>query len=324
VYHFHRDSQPAHVQRAGCEPTDGADETAPPEVIVGMLKIFVVSDATGETAERVVQAALVQFEGAETQIIRRGSIRSVQQITQVVGTAARQPALILHTLVSDELRRHMLSEARRHGVDSMDLMGPILDRLARHLQLTPREKPGLFQQLGEARQREIEAVEFAFRHDDGQRVDELPQAEVILVGASRTMKTPTMLYLAYRGWFAANVPLVPELPVPDSLRGYPAKRVFCLLMSPNRLLELRHARARYLDLPGEDYASMTAVRRDLRHAQRLAREFGWRTIDATGRSVEEIAQEIVMLLLAPAEPGPAPALRRPAARAGSGHARRGT
>ena len=299
----------------------GAEELPPRRGAATMLKIFVVSDATGETAERVVQSALVQFEGADARVIRRGNIRTVQHVSRVVGDAAGQPALILHTLVSDELRRHMLAEARRHGVDSMDLMGPILDRLARHLQLTPREMPGLFQQLDEARQREIEAVEFAFRHDDGQRVEELPRAEVVLVGASRTMKTPTMLYLAYRGWFAANVPLVPESPLPDSLRDFPSQRVFCLLMSPNRLLELRHARARYLDLPGEDYASMPAVRRDMRYAQRLAREFGWHTIDATGKSVEEIAQEIVTLLPLPADPGPTPDLRQPAAPATSGRAR---
>jgi len=261
-----------------------------------MLTIIIVSDATGETAERVVRSALVQFEGAETTIVRRGNIRSQQHVAEVVAEAAAQPSLILHTLVSDDLRRCILDESRRRGVDSMDLMGPILDRLATHLRRTPREMPGLFKQLGDARLREIEAVEFAFRHDDGQRVEDLARAEVVLVGASRTMKTPTMLYLAYRGWFAANVPLVPGIPVPEPLRAFPASRVFCLLQTPNRLLELRHARASYLALPEEGYATLAEVRRDLRHAQQLAREYGWHMIDATGKSVEEIAQEIVNLL----------------------------
>jgi len=130
-------------------------------------------------------------------------------------------------------------------------------------------------------------------------VEGLPQAEVVLVGASRTMKTPTTLYLAYRGWFAANVPLVPEMPVPATLQSFPASRVFCLLLTPNRLLELRHARASYLEMPNEGYATLAAVRRDLRHSQQLAREYGWHAIDATGKSVEEIAQEIVTLLPAP-------------------------
>jgi len=264
-----------------------------------VLYLYVVSDATGETAERVVRSALVQFESAETTVVRRGHVRTEEQVRQVVAEAAGMQAVILHTLVSDDLRRCMLAETRRQAVDSMDLMGPILDRLALHLHLTPREMPGLFKQLGEARQREIEAVEFAFRHDDGQRVEGLPQAEVVLVGASRTMKTPTTLYLAYRGWFAANVPLVPEMPVPATLESFPASRVFCLLLTPNRLLELRHARASYLEMPNEGYATLAAVRRDLRHSQQLACEFGWHTIAATGKSVEEIAQEIVTLLPAP-------------------------
>ncbi|MBM3121163.1 MAG: kinase/pyrophosphorylase, partial [Chloroflexi bacterium] len=160
-----------------------------------MLTIFVVSDATGKTAERVVRSALVQFEGAETTIVRRGGIRSPDQIAEVVTEAAARPSLILHTLVADDLRRCILGLSRQHGVDSMDLMGPILDRLATNLHRTPREMPGLFKQRGEARLREVEAVEFAFRHDDGQRVEDLARAEVVLVGASRTMKTPTMLYL---------------------------------------------------------------------------------------------------------------------------------
>jgi [pyruvate, water dikinase]-phosphate phosphotransferase / [pyruvate, water dikinase] kinase len=269
-----------------------------------MLSIIIVSDATGETAERVVRSALVQFEGAETAIVRRGNVRSQQQVVDVVAEAEAQPSLIVHTLVSDELRRRLLDESRQHGVDSMDLMGPVLHRLATHLHRTPGEMPGLFKQLGEARLREVEAVEFAFRHDDGQRVEELPRAEVVLVGASRTMKTPTMLYLAYRGWFAANIPLVPEIPVPEPLRAFPPSRVFCLLQTPYRLLELRHARALYLELPEDGYATLASVQRDLRHTQQLARGFGWHMIDATGKSVEEVAQEIVTLLPPPATAAP--------------------
>ncbi len=271
-----------------------------------MLTIIIVSDATGETAERVVRSGLTQFEGAETDIVRRGGIRSREQIVEVVAEATTGPSLILHTLVSDDLRRCILDEARRHSVDSMDLMGPMLDRLATHLHLTPRQMPGLFKQLGEVRLREIEAVEFAFRHDDGQRVEDLGRAEVVLVGASRTMKTPTMLYLAYRGWFAANIPLVPGIPVPEPLQVFPPARVFCLLQTPNRLLEMRHARASYLALPEDGYATLAEVRRDLRHTQQLAREFGWHMIDATGKSVEEVSQEIVTLLPAANEPDSQP------------------
>jgi regulator of PEP synthase PpsR (kinase-PPPase family) len=265
-----------------------------------MLTIFVVSDATGETAERVVRSALVQFEGAAATVVRRGRVRTPDQVREVVQEASTGEALILHTLVSDELRRLMLAESRLRGVDAMDVMGPILDRLAVHLRLTPREKPGLFRQLNEARTRQIEAVEFAFRHDDGQHADELGRAEVVLVGVSRTMKTPTMLFLAYRGWFAANVPLVLDVEPPATLLSLPPERIFCLEMSPARLVELRRARAEYLGIPPGFYADLSHVQAELRSSQQASVEHNWKRVNVTGKSVEEVAREIMALL--PREP----------------------
>ncbi len=270
-----------------------------------MLTIFVVSDASGETAERVLRSALVQFEDAPATIIRRGGVLTEAQVRAVVQEAAQQSSFILHTLVSDDLRRVILEESRRRGVDALDLLGPVLDRLATHLKLTPQEKPGLFKQLSEARQREIEAVEFAFRHDDGQKPEELQRAEVVLVGISRTMKTPTSLFLGYRGWFAANVPILEQVELPEALTRVPSERVFYMTMAPARLHELRRARAEHLGVPPEPYASLTTIRRELHHAQKIALERGWRTVDVTGKSVEEAAREILLLLPGRDEPGAA-------------------
>lgn len=261
-----------------------------------MLTIFVVSDASGQTAERVIRSALVQFPEAPATVIRRGHIRTPEQLRAVVREAVGHDSLILHTMVSDELRRLMLAESRSNSVDAMDIMGPVLDRLAKHLKLTPQEKPGLFRQLIEAKSRQIEAVEFAFRHDDGQYADELNRAEVVLVGVSRTMKTPTMLYLAYQGWFAGNVPIVPDIPIPPVVPSLPSHRVFCLAMEPSRLFELRRVRADYLAIPQKQYASLENIKKELRYAQRLSANHGWRQIDVTGKSVEEVAREIVVLL----------------------------
>ncbi|MGA2111803.1 MAG: pyruvate, water dikinase regulatory protein [Anaerolineales bacterium] len=260
-----------------------------------MLTIYAVSDATGETAERVLLSALVQFQGAPARVLRRGDIRTAEQVREVVAEAAGQDSLVLHTLVSDELRHQLLAEARNWGVDCMDLLGPVLDRLATHLRLTPQEKPGLFKQIMAAQSREIEAVEFAFRHDDGQNVEGLTQAELVLVGVSRTMKTPTMLYLAYRGWFAANVPLVLGMDPPAALFSLPAERVFCLVMAPSRLVELRTARAEHLAIPAEPYTSLEAVRAELRDSQEVSQRHGWRIVDVTGKSVEEVTREILAL-----------------------------
>ena len=260
------------------------------------LTVYVVSDATGDTAERMVRGALVQFPEAPVLLIRRGNVRTSDEVRRVVAEAAAEDAIVMHTLVSNELRQLMLEEARSHEVDALDMMGPVLERMATHLNLSPQERPGLLGQLIGARSRAIEAVDFSFRHDDGQNTDELDRAEVVLVGVSRTMKTPTMLYLAYRGWFAANVPIVPELPLPPALLEFPAERVFALLMSPSRLLELRRVRAIQTNIPLEPYAAPREVRRELAYAESLCREHGWRKIDVTAKSVEEAGREIIALL----------------------------
>ncbi len=262
-----------------------------------MLTVFVVSDATGDTAQRMVQAALAQFQDAPVRLVRRAHVRTPRQVHALVREASDiEAALIIHTLVSDDLRRVMRSETRAHSVDALDLMGPILERLATGLNLAPQEKPGLLQSLAEAKSREIEAVAFAFRHDDGQNSDSLARAEVVLVGISRTMKTPTMLYLAYRGWFAANVPLVPGVPLPKSLLGVPSERVFCLAITPDRLRQLRRARAQEEAIPLQPYASLDHIHAELRHMDNLCRQHQWQRVDVTGKSVEEVAREIIGML----------------------------
>jgi regulator of PEP synthase PpsR (kinase-PPPase family) len=261
------------------------------------LVIFIVSDATGKTAEHMFRSALAQFKSAPVELVRRGGIDTQKHVRAVVYEAAKVGAgLIIHTLVRNNLRRLLLAEARAHGLDTMDLMGPLLDRLTTHLGLTPREKPGLFKQLAEAKSRQVEAVEFAFRHDDGQHPEGLKQAEIVLTGVSRTMKTPITLYLAYRGWFAANVPLIPEVNASPDLLALPPERVFCLVTSPERLLELRRVRADQLGTPVEGYASLAHLRQELLYARRMGRDHGWQEVDITAKSVEEVAGEILALL----------------------------
>jgi regulator of PEP synthase PpsR (kinase-PPPase family) len=210
-----------------------------------------------------------------------------------VAEAHHREAIIIHTLVSDELRRVMRNEARLHNVDALDIMGPILDRLTTHLQIEPQEQPGLFKDLNEAKSRQIEAVSFAFKHDDGHNSQDLSRAEVVLVGISRAMKTPTMLYLAYRGWYAANVPLIPGIPPPDSLVEIPSDRVFSLYMNAERLQVLRRVRAEEESIPMHPYSSLDQIRAELAYMDELCRKYHWHRIDTTGKSVEEVSREII-------------------------------
>jgi [pyruvate, water dikinase]-phosphate phosphotransferase / [pyruvate, water dikinase] kinase len=258
-----------------------------------MFTVFVVSDATGDTAQRMIRAALVQYKNAPVRLVRRAHVRTPRQVHAVVHEARSSSAMIIHTLVSDQLRRMLRQEARTHGVDALDIMGPILERLTVHLRLVPQEQPGLFQDLSEAKSREIAAVSFAFKHDDGQNTEDLDRAEVVLVGVSRAMKTPTMLYLAYRGWFAANVPLTPDVPPPKALLAVPAERVFCLTMSPEKLQQLRRSRAEEDAIPLYPYAALDQINAELSYVQGLCRMHSWQPVDATGKSVEEVARDII-------------------------------
>jgi regulator of PEP synthase PpsR (kinase-PPPase family) len=267
-----------------------------------MLKVYLVSGSTTKRAEQMADAAIAQFEGASVKVIPRKKVRTPNQVRAIVEEARDGDAIILHTLVAEDTRRAMASATHAHGVDAVDLLGPVLDRLASHLKLTPVGKPGLLAQAEATRSREIEAVEFAFRHDDGRNMDDLNRAEVVLVGVSRSMKTPTNLYLAYRGWFAANVPLVPKISLPDQLLAVPFNRVFYLHMSADRLLELRRVRAERDGIPAEGYASIDSVREELRFAERTCLERRWRKINVTGKSVEEVSREIILLA-----PTPSPA-----------------
>jgi regulator of PEP synthase PpsR (kinase-PPPase family) len=261
-----------------------------------MYHVFVVSDGTGGTAERALKAALTQFERAEVKVERRAEVRTEEEVHDVVREAAKLGGFIVHTLVSDQLREAMLFAGRLHNVEMIDLMGPLLARLSQQLAVSPSQKPGLFRQLNEAYFRRIETMEFAFHHDDGLRAHELYKAEIVLVGVSRTFKTPLSIYLAFKGWFAANVPIVLELEPPPVLFDLPPGLVFGLTTDPRRLAELRSVRQEYLSGATGEYADPDFVRREVRYALKIFRsQPTWPIIDVTNKPIEEIASEILAL-----------------------------
>lgn len=270
-----------------------------------MNKIFVVSDGTGRTAERTLRAALVQFPGAEVDIIVRSSVRTEARVRQVVLEAAAARGFIVHTIVTRTVREAMVRVGRENNVETIDLMGPLIARLSETLATSPAEKPGLFAQLNESYFRRIETMEFALRHDDGQRVEDIPKAEIVLLGVSRTFKTPLSIYLAFKGWFVANVPVVMNQEIPAVLERVSPERVFCLDTNPRELAELRRARDEHLQGgAGPSYADPEYIRIELMQARQLyARHPGWTVINVTNKPIEEIATEILALRGPAGEPG---------------------
>jgi regulator of PEP synthase PpsR (kinase-PPPase family) len=257
---------------------------------------FVVSDGTGRTAERALDAALTQFANVKLDVVRVQNIRTRDEVVRVVREAAAANAFIIHTLVTDELRGHILRIGRQYNVETIDLMGTLLGRLSELFSVSPAEKPGLFSQLNRVYFRRIESMEFAINHDDGLRVEELKDAEIVLLGVSRTFKTPISVYLAYRGWFVGNVPILLNVPIPDIITELPPQNVFCLDTNPARLAELRRTREEYLRGSVGEYADPDFVRREVHWARGVfTQKSKWRVIDVTNKSIEEISSEILLL-----------------------------
>jgi len=258
--------------------------------------IYIVSDGTGRTAEQALNAALAQFGNVMVNLIRRPKVRTEQRVINVIKEAKENKGFIVHTLVTDKLREAMLRGGRKNNVDTIDLMGGLLGRLSEEFSVSPAEKPGLFGQLNKTYFRRIETMEFAFHHDDGQRVNELKKAEIVLLGVSRTFKTPISIYLAFKGWFVANVPIVMGQEFPPIFDKLLASNVFCLDTNARALAELRRARQNYLGGAVGDYDDIEYVRMELMYARNLfSKNPGWAIINVTNKPIEEIASEILTL-----------------------------
>jgi regulator of PEP synthase PpsR (kinase-PPPase family) len=262
-----------------------------------MHRIFAISDATGKTSEGVVRAALTQFVDPEVEIIRYGGVRSSAHIGEIVAEADQSGGFIVHTLVAEELRLAMLTEGRAANVATIDLMGPMLARLSDLLDTPPRSVPGASQPFDSAYLLRIDAINFTVRHDDGQNLHDLEEAEIVLVGVSRTSKTPLSIYLAYRGWRVANVPLMLDVEPPANLFKLPRRKVVGLVVKPERLMELRQVRAEHMGIPSLGYADLEHIRKEVVYSYEIfERRRDWPLVDVTVKPIEEAASEIVTLL----------------------------
>jgi regulator of PEP synthase PpsR (kinase-PPPase family) len=258
--------------------------------------VFAISDATGATGQRVVQAALAQFANASVEVELRPGVRKAREVRKLVKEAASVGGTIVHTLAVPKLRAAMIEEGRARHVVTIDLMGPLIARLSEALELAPLARPGLLRQLDESYIRRIEAIDFAVRHDDGRNPGDLPQAELVLVGVSRTSKTPISIFLAYRGWRVANVPIIADIQPPPALGRVDRCSVVALTVASQRLMLLRKARATRMGSSlFPNYATREHVQRDLDWAELLLRRERWATVDVTNKSIEECSAEIIAL-----------------------------
>lgn len=256
-----------------------------------------VSDATGETLNTVAKAACAQFEGVEPHEHIYALVRSERQLQQAIEHIAAHPGIVFFTLVNPGLRRLLETECARLGTPCVSIMDRAVEALGKFLGAKESHRPGGQHDMDSRYQRRVEALDYIIQHDDGQGLPELGEADVVLVGASRTSKTPTCVYLAIRGIKAANVPVVPGVELPAELAELARNLVVGLWASPERLVQIRRNRLTAMgESRGSDYIDEDAVRREVADTRKLFERHSWPTIDVTRRSVEETAAAIMNLL----------------------------
>lgn len=258
--------------------------------------IYVVSDSVGETAEVVVKAAISQFDSGYVDIRKIPFVNNVGHINSIVRQAKVNPGMIVYTLVLPELREAMARETAEHQVAAVDIMGPMMNTLSDALDILPKMKPGLIHKLDKNYFRKVEAIEFAVKYDDGKDSRGVVFADVVIIGVSRTSKTPLCMYLAHKGIRAANIPLVPEVAPPEEIFSH-AKKVIGLTIKPEQLNEIRQERLKTLGLrTGSDYASLERILMELDYAEVVMRKAGCQVIDVTNKAVEETASKVLEII----------------------------
>ncbi len=230
-------------------------------------------------------------------MIYQTGIRTAKKAMAVVNKASEQKALLFHSLVAPKIRNAVDAEALRLGVPCIDALGPALAVLGQHLHLSPSGRAGLLYEVHREQLDRIDAVDFTLAHDDGNRVGTLKKADVVLVGASRTSKSVTCCYLALRGLRAANVPLIPSLPLPVELTRLDPQRVIGLTMNAVHLEAIRQTRLdRISSRPIAHYANLRDIRAELREIRQVMTSNEWECIDVSYKATEEVAEQIIEML----------------------------
>lgn len=252
--------------------------------------LFICSDSVGETAEAVALATLRQFQGGTTRIKRFSQIRQEDEIRRMMEEAAAAGGFVGYTLVQPELREMIKAESIRLEVRAVDILGPMMQAYMDTYGDAPRWTPGLLHELDEEYFRRVEAMEFAVKYDDGKDAAGLLQSDVVLVGVSRTSKTPLSIFLAHKGIKAANLPVLPEVKPPAELFRVNPNRVFGLTMDAEPMQHIRAERLRAVGLPGGSrYAAPERVAEELEYARQLMAGLNCRIINVTNRAIEETA-----------------------------------
>ncbi|HIM77717.1 MAG TPA: kinase/pyrophosphorylase [Rhodospirillales bacterium] len=258
--------------------------------------LHMVSDSTGETVGLVTRACLVQFDTIDAHEHLWSMVRSKEQVQEILDGIREHPGFVLYTVVNEEIRAMLEDGCRKLQVPCIAVLDPIIAKLGVHLDAEVHPMPGRQHVMDAEYFSRIEAMHFVLSHDDGQMIRDLDQADVVLLGVSRTSKTPTSIYLANRGIKTANIPIVPGCALPEEVFTASNPLVVGLTKEPKRLVEIRRQRLKLLDQnEGSDYVDLEKVSEEINEARRLFTKNNWPVINVSHKSIEETAATIIQL-----------------------------
>lgn len=266
------------------------------------IKIIIISDGTGETASLMTKAAVVQFSDRDISYTRYKNIRTQVQIEAIFEDAATRHDLVVYTLVSPSLRKFTQEMVEKYSVPAIDLLGPLLNSLAAYFEAAPKSEPGLTRTVNEQYFKRIAAMEYTIAHDDGKNVENINEADIVILGISRTSKTPLSMYLSMQGYKVLNIPIVRGIPLPTELSSVDPNKIICLTIQADVLHTIRKARLERLgkdprDHKTECYASMEHVVADIEYASDIFKQNRkWPVFDVSGKALEETATEVIRIV----------------------------
>ncbi|CBH21888.1 positive regulator of gluconeogenesis [Acetoanaerobium sticklandii] len=265
---------------------------------MSILSVYIISDSLGETGEQVAKAAISQFELDDYEIKRFPYVLNLKLLSEILSEASNESnSVLFYTLVDKEFIDYIKDYSAESGLIAVDLLSPLISAIKESTHLEPAREPGTIRKLDEAYFKRVEAIEFAVKYDDGKDPRGLAKADVVILGISRTSKTPLSMYLANKNIKVANIPLVPESVPPKEIYEVPAKRVIGLTNSPTKLNEIREERLKALGLPkGSSYASMERILDEIDYAEKIMKKIGCPIIDVSNKAIEETAELIISIL----------------------------
>ncbi len=259
------------------------------------LTVFLISDSTGKTAKTVIDSVAIQFDIEELDIRNFSDVNSIDRLTEIIAQAQNEENVVIaYTLVLPELCEYLEAEAEQVGIPALDILGPFLTQFSQILNKQPQLEVGLSYQHDKKSFNKLSCLEFAVRCDDGKNINKLKSADIILLGVSRTSKTPISRYLAYENYKVANVSLSPEVLPPEEIYELPPEKIFGLTIEPELLQKIRQERLKSMRFSAQSgYGKLERIQEELTYAEEIMEQLGCRIIDISHTAIEEIAAEIL-------------------------------